>query len=275
MGFKEDFARFGQPSPQREEFILRTLTSLPREQVVKTLKPVTVSKPDGTKVTYNVMPDYITVDGMRVPMSGSTAQKVADHFGMNLPTPKMVDEIYQNADVKVSAQPLSGSGTNVNGKQYSGSQVVDQGVGYAPFAINYNDKINKQLADKGYDGNGIVAGFAKDIVPPIKGTLGLYGLYDAKGKPIQGGNGQTPHDTKTHSEYGTFVRLVSPTVNVTYPDGKKETKPLGSVYQYARYTPAPKSKEENTQIAEYSPNKPQGRMQLLQRIDDMISQIKG
>lgn len=275
MGFKENYMKYGQPSPQREDFVLNTLINLPKNEVVKTLQPVTVSGPDATKITYYVMPDYITIDGMRVPMSGITAQKVADHFGMNLPTPKMVDEIYQNADVKVQAQPLSGSGANINGKQYSGSDVVNQGVGFAPFAINYNDKVNKQLADKGYDGKGIVAGFAKDIVPPINGTLGLYGMYDAKGKPIQGGNGQTPHEIQSHTEYGTYVRLVSPNVTITFPDGNKETKPLGSVYQYARYTPKPKMKEENIEVAKYSPDKPQsGRMQLIQRIDNMISQLK-
>ena len=278
MGFKEDYARFGQPGPEREAFVLKTLTSLPRDQIVKTLKPITVPGQNGTKVTYEVTPDYISVDGMRVPMSGVTAQKVADHFGLNLPTPKMVDEIYQNADVQVQAQPLSGSGTNIGGKQYSGQSVVQTGVGYAPFAINYNDKVNQQLAQKGYKGGDqIVAGFAKDIVPPIGGTLGLYGLYDGKGKPIQGGNGQTPHDTKYHTEYGTYVRLVSPEVTITYPDGHSERKPLGSVYQYARYTPdakRDKSPDEETQVAEYTPGKPQsGRLSLIQRIDNFFEQF--
>jgi hypothetical protein len=286
MGFRENFARFGQPSYAREKFILDTLTRLPRNVVVKTLKPITVSKSNGTKITYEVMPDYISIEGMRVPMSGTTAQRVADHFGLNLPTPKMVDEIYQNADVQVQAQPLSGHGATIDGKQYSGKEVVDKGVGYAPFAMAYNDRINQQLTDKGVgaDDDKIVAGFAKDIVPPVReGSLGLYGFYNSKGKPIQGGNGQTPHDTKAHAEYGTFVRLVSPTVTITYPDGKIEKKPLGDVYQYARYAPTPKTTgveapmepDISTQVAEYTPKKPEdGRMQFLRRIDDFLSQFK-
>jgi hypothetical protein len=280
MSFKEDYIKFGQPGPAREKFVLDTLISLPRNRVVKTMKPITISRPDGTKITYEVMPDYISIDGMRVPMSGTTAQRVADHFGLNLPTPKMVDEIYQNADVQVQAQPLSGSGANVGGKQYSGKEVVNKGVGYAPFAVAYNDKVNQQLADKGAGGDQIVAGFAKDVVPPAReGSLGLYGFYNAKGKPIQGGNGQTPHDTKSHTEYGTFVRLVSPTVTVTYPDGKTEKKPLGDIYQYARYAPAkteaPTETDTSTQIAEYTPEKPEdGRIQFLRRINDFLSQFK-
>lgn len=277
MDFKEQYLRFGQPSPQREQFVLNTILGLPKEQVVKNMKPITVTKPDGTKITYEVMTDYISIDGMRVPMAGKTAQAVADHFGLNLPTPQMVDEIYQNADVQVAAQPLSGSGTVIDGQRYSGGDVVQKGVGYAPFAAAYNDKVNQQLAAQNAEpgGNQIVAGFAKDIVPPVKpGSLGLYGFYDARGKPIQGGNGQTPHETDTHTEYGTFVRLVSPTVSIQYPNGQVDQKPIGSIYQYARYTPAQnESQQPEQQVAKYTPNPQSGRIQLLQRIDKFFEDL--
>lgn len=284
MGFREDYAKFDQPSRDRENFVYKAVTSLPTSQITGSMKPITVSKPDGTKVTYKVMPDYLMVDGMRVPMSGITAQKVADHFGLSLPTAAIAKEIYQNADVKVTANPLSGSGAKVDGKNYSGSEVVGKGVGYAPFAVHYNDKINQQLSDKGAGDGQIVSGFAKDIVAPAApGKLGLYGLFDAKGNPIQGGNGQTPHETATHTEYGSFVRLISPEVTVTHPDGKQEIKPINEVYQIARYTPAPKktdavepaATDNKQEVAQYTPNKPQsGRSQILNRIDQFLSQFK-
>ncbi len=249
MSFKEEYAKFTKPSPEREAFVLKTLLSLPREQIVRNMRSVTVKKPDGSTVTYKVMPDYITVDGMRVPMSGNTAQTVADHFGLSLPSAQMAQDIYNNADVKVVAQPLSGTGTTIDGRHYSPNDVVrNQGVGYAPFAVSYNDKINQQLADKGVNPGGkeIVSGFAKDIVaPPAPGKLGLYGLYDSKGKPIQGGSGETPHDTSVHTEYGTYVRLVSPDVTITYPDGRSETKPVGQVYTAGRYAVSPKGTKSN------------------------------
>lgn len=282
MGFKEDYARFGQPSPQREQFVLKTIKSLPKDVIVRSMKPITITRPDGAKVTYKVMPDYVMIDGMRVPMSGSTAQKVADHFGLSLPNAAMANEIYQNADVKVTAKPLSGSGTQVGNTQYSGADVVQKGVGYAPFAVTYNDKINKQLSDKGVKDDQIVSGFAKDIIAPVKpGQLGLYGLYDKNGKPIQGGTGSTPHDTDIHTEYGSFVRLVSPDVTITYPDGRQEKKPINDLYQISRYSPdknvanktVPKPSGGN-QIAQYTPGKPQsGRVQLLQRIDSVLNQF--
>jgi len=246
MGFREEYAKFTKPSPEREAFVLRTLLSLPREQIVKSMRTITVKQPDGSKISYKVMPDYISVDGMRVPMSGNTAQAVANHFGLSLPTARMAQDIYNNADVKVTAQPLSGTGTTIDGRHYSAKDVVsNQGVGYAPFAISYNQRIDQQLSEKGAEpgGNQIVSGFAKDIVaPPKPGKLGLYGLYDSKGKPIQGGSGETPHDTAVHTEYGTYARLVSPEVTITYPDGRTETKPIDQVYAVNKYrAPATRS----------------------------------
>ena len=286
MSFKDDYAKFKQPSPEREAFVYKAITSLPKDTILKSMKPISVKRADGAVLTYKVMPDYLMIDGVRVPMSGNTAQRVADHFGLSLPSAAMAKEIYQNADVKVTAKPLSGTGTNVGGKSYSGKDVVDTGVGYAPFAINYNENINKQLSDQGAKDGQIVSGFAKDIVaPPVAGSLGLYGLFDAKGNPIQGGNGQTPHDTKVHSEYGSFVRLVSPDVEITYPNGKKETKSTKDVYQISSYnskptdkpmTPVPPANVPNqgTQVAEYTPEKPQsGRVSFLQRIDKFLDNL--
>jgi hypothetical protein len=274
MSFREDYLKFGQPSPAREEFVYKAITGLSRDSIVKSMKPITVKRPDGTKIIYKVMPDYLMVEGIRIPMAGNTAQKVADYFDLVLPNATIAKEIYQNSDVKVTANPLSYSGANIDNKQYSGSDVVNKGVGYAPFALHYNDKVNEQLADKGVKpGSGqIVSGFAKDIVSPAApGKLGLYGLYDASGKPIQGGSGQTPHNTSTHTEYGSFVRLIYPDAVVIYPDGHQENKPIESVYDIARYLP----KESPAKyIAKYTPDKPQsGRALLLKRVDEMLKTL--
>lgn len=276
MGFKEEYSRFSKPSPEREAFVLKTLLSLPREQIVRSMRPVTIKRPDGSTITYKVMPDYITVDGMRVPMSGNTAQSVADHFGLSLPSAQMAQDIHNNADVKIVAQPLSGTGTTIGGTHYSPQDVVsNQGVGYAPFAISYNDRINQQLADKGVNpgGNQIVSGFAKDIVaPPAPGKLGLYGLYDSKGKPIQGGSGETPHDTAVHTEYGTYVRLVSPDVTITYPDGRTETKPVGQVYTAGKYAVSPKVTKPSTSKPS-TPGQPDKLDEINQFLDDTMKQL--
>lgn len=261
MGFKEEYAKFTQPSPAREDFVYKSVTSkLTKDQILNSMKSITVDGPNGTKITYKVMPDYLSIEGMRVPMSGATAQRVANYFGLSLPSSKMTQEIYQNADVKVTAKPLSGSGAEVEGKKYTGKDVVDTGVGYAPFALTYNEKINQQLSERGAKEGQIVSGFAKDITSAIPGkedSLGLHGFYDAQGKPIQGGTGQTPHDTKFHTEYGAFARLVSPEIEITYPDGRKETKPANAVYQISSYT-APKASKEA--VEPETPAKPTNTM---------------
>jgi len=280
MGFKEEYAKFTQPSNAREAFVYKAVTSLPRDQIIASMKPVTVDMPNGVKRTYKVMPDYFSVDGVRVPMSGQTAQRVADHFGLSLPTTDISKAIYQNS-VKINSKPLSGSGTTVSGKHYTGDQVVDTGVGYAPFAINYNDKINKQLEEKGIKPGSIVSGFAKDIVapPPGTSTLGLHGFYDENGRPIQGGSGQTPHDTSIHSEYGSFLRGISPEYVDQYPDGKTVTKSLKNT----RYTPAPKDKPvastttpviTTPQNKEYTPPEPKpGYSLLLDRVNKFFGDL--
>jgi hypothetical protein len=286
MGFAEEYAKFPQPSPAREDFVYKAITSLPKEAIVKSMRPITVTRPDGAKISYKVMPDYMMIGGIRVPMSGVTAQRVANYFGLSLPTAAMAKEIYQKSDVKVPAKPLSGTGVTIGNQHYSNTDVTDKGVGYAPFALAYNDVIDKQLSDSGVKpgSDQIVSGFAKDIVvPPDANKLGLYGLFDAKGNPIQGGVGQTPHDTTIHTEYGSFVRLVSPTATITYPDGHTEEKPLDQVYQFAgnKYNTKPGKMPSAPSKPTVAPNQsgnqlaglPNDQVKLLQEIDSALSQF--
>jgi hypothetical protein len=95
MGFKEEFLKT-PPGPKREELVYQEVIKRGKPT---NLVPVSVTLPDGTKVIYKVMQDYINIDGIRVPMTGVTAQRIADHFGMNLPTTKMSKQIWQAADI--------------------------------------------------------------------------------------------------------------------------------------------------------------------------------
>lgn len=56
------------------------------------------------------MPDYLAIgsndDFVRIPMDPKTAQKIADQTGTSLPTTKMVDDIYKQADTRLTPQPL-------------------------------------------------------------------------------------------------------------------------------------------------------------------------
>ena len=212
--FKEAFLKL-PPGPKREQLVYDEVT---KRNLKANLVPITIDGPNGTKITYKVMPDYITIDGLRVPMSGRTAQKVADHFGMVLPTDKMSDQIYDAADVKLRPPPLSASGyTDSSGRHYSAKEVVEHKIGDPEAAAVYSDKINQALKDKGK--GGLVAGHMKDVIMPYNpDKLGLYGWRGEDGKLIQ--PPRTPHDTSVHTEYGAGTRLADKEVEIQTPDGK-------------------------------------------------------
>jgi hypothetical protein len=212
--FKEAFLKL-PPGPKREKLVFDEVT---KRNLKSNLVPITIDGPNGTKITYKVMPDYITIDGIRVPMAGRTAQKVADHFGMVLPTDKMSDQIYDAADVKLRPPPLSGSGyKDRSGRYYSAQEVVDHKIGDPEAALAYSQKIEKEIQDKGK--RGLVAGHMKDVIMPYDpNKLGLYGWRGEDGGLIQ--TPRTGHDTAVHTEYGAGTRLADSEIEVTTADGK-------------------------------------------------------
>jgi len=81
---------------------------------LRQLCPVTVTNiTDGTTNTgtFFVTPDYLAIgsdtDYLLMPISGNTAQHIADELKCVLPTRKMVDAIYANAEVKLAPSPIS------------------------------------------------------------------------------------------------------------------------------------------------------------------------
>lgn len=284
MSFRNDFART-PPGPQREALVYRAILS---DGKPTDLLPVTVPGPNGIKITYYVTRDFLNLDGVWLPMTGVTAQKVADYFGMYLPTPKMSKQIYAAAATKIMPPPLSGTGYG----QYSAQQVVQSRIGATDAALAYSKRISDALRNKPSD--GISAGYMKDItsVPP-SGNLGLYGWYGVDGKPVQD-NYFTPHSISDHTEYGAGVRLVDNRVEVAYPNGRTQEITMeqlldGNLHSAVSDTAGAakydvKQDKSNlasvekeigpnpSQVAQYSPTKPTGgRLQILQRIDQFFS----
>jgi len=254
MSFKDEFLKT-PAGPKREQLIYNTLVSMGPP---KNLVPVTVDGPKGVKITYKVMPDYVSIDGIRVPMTGTTAQRVADHFGMNLPTTKMSKQIWQAADTKLPPTPMSG-GAKINGKYYTADEVVARKISDSDTSVAFNDKIQQEL-DKKKPG-ALVAGHMKDIIQPDQADrLGITGWYHADGTPIQKGN-ISSHDIASHSEYASGARLVSNEVEVTLPSGQVMkttmdslmTDPkFGKLYQTIGHTPGVKKYDisKGPQLAE-------------------------
>ena len=263
--FSSELAKYyPKSSPEREVFVFNSILKfVTKGQIEASMKPITVNGPNNTKITFKVMPDYVMIGSTRVPMAANTAKRVAGHFGLKVPDSKMTELVYQNADVQVAAKPLSGSGAVVDGKRYSGQQVVDKGVDYAGFVNEYNKKINQELDAKKVKPGQIVSGFAKDIVD-LPGerkdkNLGLHGFYNEKGVPIGAASptGGTSHDTTMHSEYGAFLRLVSDDVEVTDASGKKTTLPaeqLSNLMSGGKITVEPPKDQKKP--TDFTPSKP-------------------
>jgi hypothetical protein len=56
------------------------------------------------------MPDYLAIgsddDFVRIPVNPLTAQRIADQYGCSLPTTRIVDEVWKQAEVKLTPSPM-------------------------------------------------------------------------------------------------------------------------------------------------------------------------
>ncbi len=166
---------------------------------------------DGKEHTasYYVMPDYLAIgsndDFVRVPMTPMSAQKIADMYGCQLPTKKMVDDIYDQAAVKLNPQPIS----------------VDKGISKISNFAEHQKMVEKQRAGKPL--GALTAGDKKDVVitnlldqAAAKGKkqVAIYGWHQKNGKAIQPLS--TIHNYY-HVDYSHGIRLVK---NMMTLDGK-------------------------------------------------------
>lgn len=134
---------------------------------------------DEHTVEYDVMSDYLSIgsneDYCRVPMGPSTAQKIADAFGCILTTPKLCDDIWKHATVKLNPIPYVPVGNN-NSEVYK--------------FIEHNTDINSARELEGGKIDELIAGIKKDVVisnliPDKPGKVFIYGWHYKSGAPIQ------------------------------------------------------------------------------------------
>lgn len=141
-------------------------------------RPVTVKHKDlsGKKYTirFYCSPDYISIgnnaDWARVPITPMAAQLIADSLNCFLPTPKMVDLIYQQSNVKLHPIPLDTFRDSTITMWQHHLLIEDQRKGE----------------------KGLISGIKKDIVicskQKLKGKVdrvAIYGWHKLDSKPIQ------------------------------------------------------------------------------------------
>ncbi len=174
------------------------------------LKPVTLrgqlAGGETVAVTLCVAPDYLAVgsdnDFVRVPMGLAAAVTVADRFGFVLPTPRMVDAIYRQAEAQLVPQPMP-AGSLMRSTDYF---------------WRHNQTIRAQREALHAPLGVLTAGDKKDIVLTNRlwrnpGRVAIYGWQKKDGKPIQPLS--TVHGAR-YADYSHGVRLVS---NVAFVNG--------------------------------------------------------
>ena len=175
---------------------------------LRDLAPVTFNGvlPNGrtAQVTICVTPDYLAVgddrDFVRVPLGLSAAAQIAEQFNMMLPTTRMVDAIYAQADVRLSPSPMT------PGAQMSSTN----------YFLQHNATVQGQLGNAGGRLGMLVSGHKKDLVltnrlSSAPGRVAIYGWHRPGGNPIQ------PLSTVHGAEYADYshgIRLVSRTAFV-------------------------------------------------------------
>ncbi len=100
--------------PERDAVIERQILRGNMPAFQRQLTPVTLSgknaKGEITDITICVTPEYLSVgsndDYVRVPLGLPAAARIADSMGFFLPTPRMVDAIYDQAEVHLAPSPM-------------------------------------------------------------------------------------------------------------------------------------------------------------------------
>ena len=196
---------------ERESAIAAELLGGNLPEFLRHLKPVTLRGPDpagrSTEVTICVTPDYLALgsdsDFLSIPMGLQTAVAVAASFGFVLPTPTMVDAIYEQAEFRLRPQPLP-AGPEMRSNAYY---------------WEHQQRIRAQRKALHGPLGALIAGQKKDVVLTNRlwretRRVAIYGWHRGIGAPIQPLS--TVHGAR-YADYSHGVRLVSARV---YVDGQ-------------------------------------------------------
>lgn len=203
------------PFAEREDLIVKEITSGNIPEFLKKFVSVKIVQRDSSgrkhKVTFFVTADYLAVgnnlDYFTIPMGPVSAQKIADSMGASLPTPKVVDIIYEKSKLKL--EPFN--------------YIPRGNRNETPDILNDHSRvIQAQIKASGNTPGIFVAGTKKDIVissklsdPKRTHHVTIYGWHRLSGVAIQPA---TNVHIDIYVDYSHGVRLISNRVIV---DGKE------------------------------------------------------
>lgn len=187
---------------QRDAVLTGEILSGNMPSFMRDLVPVTVrGKANGhpIEITLCVTPDYVAVgderDFVRVPLGMSAAARVADDLGFLLPTARMVDLIYQQAEMQLPPEPMEPGAAMTTTRYF----------------MQHNVTVARQAGFIGLHPAALVAGIKKDLVISERlrkqpGRVAIYGWHRREGDPIQPLSLVHGAD---YADYSHGIRLVS------------------------------------------------------------------
>ncbi len=164
----------------RESRVMQEITGGNVPGFMRSFIPINVSANiSGSPVsaTYYVSPDYLCIgrdtDFVRMPPTPLVGQPIADALGCLLPTRKMVDDIYAQAEVKLAPSPISPATVDIT---------------RATTFYRHHQRVEEQRA--GQTLGALVGGIKKDVVitPQLEShpnRVAIYGWHQLNGQPIQ------------------------------------------------------------------------------------------
>ena len=195
----------------RDSIVTQQVLSGNIPSFLRNLTPVSItgklSGGQDVQVIICVTPDYLAIgndrDFVRIPMGLPAAAEIADRFGFLLPTTKMVDAIYTQAQIHLAPSPMKPT------NQMSSTT----------YLMQHNLTVDGQRAALGRSLDELTAGQKKDLVLSNRlrsapGRVAIYGWHRTNGVPIQPLS--TVHGA-LYADYSHGVRLVSETA---YVNGK-------------------------------------------------------
>ncbi|WP_300513738.1 hypothetical protein [Aliiroseovarius sp.] len=197
---------------ERDSAITREVLSGNIPEYLRQLVPVgfngTLSNGEQVVVVLCVTPDYLAVgsdsDYVRVPLGLPAAARIADELGFFLPTTRIVDAIYEQADVQLPPSPM---------KPTSAMVTTD-------YMRRHDATVTQQRARVTRFLDTLTAGQKKDLVLTTRlyskpGQVAIYGWHRPNGRPIQPLS--TVHGAQ-YADYSHGIRLVA---RIAYVNGRK------------------------------------------------------
>ena len=219
-----------QLSPaDREREILNQALSGNIPYFLRELRPVTIQLGETSlirQLTFWTSSDYFAIGSdqnyLRIPMNLHSAKALAKQLNCILPTPKMVDLIYQHARHQLKPKPMK------PGKEMT----------TVAYFQRHNATISQQLDRRDFLAGDLVAGHKKDIVISRKldrkpSAIAIYGWHRSPDKVIQPLS--TVHGA-SYADYSHGVRLVHRSVEIVTHNGEIQRLTIDEILNHPEYS---------------------------------------